>query len=163
VTAQLSNQLLAGGAGEESHNYVGVGDVGELGTLPGEAPDVIPEGFTRFLLATPEIPRVAEAHVGSLEVSLEHPHEIVLVVDLLRREILEPGSSSVGEEQGELSDDDPVIGGPSQLTRQAEIGEPKFGFGLAVVLGESRGRAKPSREYRFADSLTEDLRARRLG
>jgi hypothetical protein len=56
VTAQLSDQLLTGRAGEEGHNHVGVGDVGELGTLPGEAPDVIPEGFTRFLLATPEVP-----------------------------------------------------------------------------------------------------------
>jgi hypothetical protein len=163
VTAQLSDQLLAGGAGEEGHNHVGVGDVGELGTLPGEAPDVIPEGFTRFLLATPEVPRVAGAHVGPIKISLEHPHKIVPVVDLSRWEILEPGSGGVGEEQGELPNDDPVVGGPAQLTRQAEIGEPKFRFGFAVVLGESRGRAKPSREHRLTDSLAEDPRARRLG
>jgi hypothetical protein len=131
--------------------------------LPGETPDVIPEGFTRLLLAASEVPRVAGTHVGPLEISLEHPHEIVPVVDLSRRKILELGSSGVGEEQGELSDDDPVIGGPAQLTRQAEISEPKFGFGLAVVLGESRGRAKTNREYCLADSLTEDPRARRLG
>jgi hypothetical protein len=56
VTAQLSDQLFVGGSGEEGHNYVGVGDVGELGALPGETPDVIPEGFTRLLLATPEVP-----------------------------------------------------------------------------------------------------------
>jgi hypothetical protein len=66
--------------------------------LPGEASDVILEGFTWFLLATPEISRVAGAHVGPLEVSLEHPHEIVPVMDLLRREILKPGSSGVREE-----------------------------------------------------------------
>jgi hypothetical protein len=84
-------------------------------------------------------------------------------VDLSRQEILEPGSSGVGEEQGELSDDDPIVGGPAQLTRQVEIREPKFGFGFTVVLGESRGRAEPSREYRLVDSLTEDPRARRLG
>jgi hypothetical protein len=107
--------------------------------LPGEAPDVIPEGFTWFLLAALEVPRVAEAHVGPLEISLKHPYEIVPVVDLSRWEILEPGSGGVGEEQGELSNDEPVIGCPAQLTRQAEIGEPKFGFGFAAVLGESRG------------------------
>jgi hypothetical protein len=84
-------------------------------------------------------------------------------VDLPRREILEPGSSGVREEQGELSDDDSVVGGPTQLTRQAEISKPKFGLGFAVVLGESRGRAELSREYRLADSLTEDPRAQRLG
>jgi hypothetical protein len=84
-------------------------------------------------------------------------------MDLSRWKILEPGSSGVGEEQGELSDDDPVVGGSAQLTRQAEIGEPKFRFGFAVILGESRGRAKPSREYCLADCLTEDPRTRRLG
>jgi hypothetical protein len=102
-------------------------------------------------------------HVGPLEVSLEHPHEIVPVVDLSRWKILESGSSGVREEQGELSNDDPVVGGPAQLTCQAEISKPKFGFGFAVVLGESRGRAKPSREYYLADSLTEDPRTRGLG
>jgi hypothetical protein len=60
-------------------------------------------------------------------------------VDMSRWEILEPGSGGVTEEQGELSNDDPVVGGPAQLTRQAEIGEPKFGFRFAVILGESRG------------------------
>jgi hypothetical protein len=102
-------------------------------------------------------------HVGPLEISLEHPHEIIPVVDLLRRKILEPGSSGVGKEQGELSDDDPVVGGPAQLTRQAEISEPKFRFGLAVVLGESRGRAKPSQECCLMDSFNEDPRTQRLG
>jgi hypothetical protein len=86
-----------------------------------------------------EVPRVAGAHVGSLEVSLEHPDEVVPFVDLSRWEILEPGSSGVRQEQGELPDDDLVIGGPIQLTCQAEVSEPKFGFGLAVIIGKSHG------------------------
>jgi hypothetical protein len=61
-------------------------------------------------------------------------------MDLSRWEVLEPGSSGVRQEQGELSDDDPVVGGPTQLTCQAEVSEPKFGFGLTVILGKSRGR-----------------------
>jgi hypothetical protein len=56
VTAQLSDQLFAGGSEEEGHDHVRVGDVGELGAWPREAPDIIPEGFTRLLLATPEVP-----------------------------------------------------------------------------------------------------------
>jgi hypothetical protein len=50
------DQLFAGGAREEGHDNVEVGDVGELGVLLGEMPDVIPEGFTRLLLAASEIP-----------------------------------------------------------------------------------------------------------
>jgi hypothetical protein len=60
-------------------------------------------------------------------------------VDLSRWEVLEPGSSGVRHEQGELSNDDLVVGGPTQLTGQEEISEPKFGFGFAVILGKSRG------------------------
>jgi hypothetical protein len=60
-------------------------------------------------------------------------------VDLSRWEVLEPGSSDIRQEQGELSNDDPIVGGPTQLTGQAKVSEPKFGFGLAVILGKSRG------------------------
>jgi hypothetical protein len=144
AAAQLSAQLFAGGTREESHDDVGVGDVGELGALLGETPDVIPEGFTRLLFAASKIPRVAGAHVGSHEVPLEHSHEVVLVVDLLRWEVLELGSSGVRQEQGELSNDDPVVGGSTQLTSQAEVSEPKFEFGLAVILDKSRGGAELS-------------------
>jgi hypothetical protein len=56
VTAKLSNQLFAGGAREKGHDHVRVSDVGELGALPRETPDVIPEGLTRLLLATLEVP-----------------------------------------------------------------------------------------------------------
>jgi hypothetical protein len=50
------DQLFVGGTREEGHDDVGVGDVGELGALFGETPDVIPEGFTRLLFAASEIP-----------------------------------------------------------------------------------------------------------
>jgi hypothetical protein len=59
--------------------------------------------------------------------------------------------------------DDPVVGGPTQLTCQAEISEPKFGFGLAVILGESHGGAEPSWEYCFTNGLAKDPRTRWLG
>jgi hypothetical protein len=63
--------------------------------LLGETPDVIPEGFTWLLFAASEIPQVIGAYVGSLEVPLEHSHEVILVVDLSRWKVLEPGSSGV--------------------------------------------------------------------
>jgi hypothetical protein len=139
VVAQLLDQLFAGGTIEEGHGDVGVSNVGEFGALLGETLNVIPEGFTWLLFAASKIPRVAGAHVGSFEVPLEHSREVVLVMDLLRWEVLESGSSSIRQEQGELSNDDPVVGGPTQLIGQAEVSEPKFRFGLAVILGKSRG------------------------
>jgi hypothetical protein len=95
VAAQLPNKLLASGSREESHDDVGVGDVGKLGALFGETPDIITERLVRLLFTTPEVPRVAGAHIGPLEVPFEHSHQIVPVMDLSRWEILESCSSGV--------------------------------------------------------------------
>jgi hypothetical protein len=56
VMAKLSDQLFAGGAREEGHNHVGVGDVWKLSALSGETPDVISKRFTWLLLAASEVP-----------------------------------------------------------------------------------------------------------
>jgi hypothetical protein len=50
------DQLFAGGAGEEGHDDVRVGDVGKLGALFGETPDVVLEGFARLLFIASEVP-----------------------------------------------------------------------------------------------------------
>jgi hypothetical protein len=48
-----------------------------------------------------------------------------------------------------LSNDDPVVDGPTQLTSQAKVSEPKFGFGLTVILDKSRGGGtKPRVSFR---------------
>jgi hypothetical protein len=95
VAAQLSNQLLAGGSREKSHDDVRVGDVRKLGALFGETPDIVTEGLARLLFTAPEVPRVTGAHIGPLEVSLEYPLQVVLVMDLSRWKVLEPCSSGV--------------------------------------------------------------------
>jgi hypothetical protein len=61
-----------------------------------------------------------------------------------------------------LPDDDPVVGGPTQLTCQAEVSKPKFGFDLTIILGKSRGGGgvEPSREYCFTNGLAKDPRTR---
>jgi hypothetical protein len=41
--------------------------------------------------------------------------QVVLVGDLPRRQVLQPGSSGVGEEQGEVADDEVVIVRSTQL------------------------------------------------
>jgi hypothetical protein len=63
--------------------------------LFGETPDIVTKRLIRLLFTTPKVLRVAGAHVGPLEVPLEHSHQIIPVVDLSRWEILKPCSSGV--------------------------------------------------------------------
>jgi hypothetical protein len=63
--------------------------------LFGEMPDIVTEGLTRLLFTTPEVPRVSRAHVGPLEVPFEHSHQVIPILDLPRREVLEPRLSNV--------------------------------------------------------------------
>jgi hypothetical protein len=95
VATQLSDQLLAGGSREKSHDDIEVGDVGKLSALFGETPDIVIEGLVWLLFTAPEVPRVTGAHVGPLEVPFEHPLQVIPVVDLSRWEVLEPCLSGV--------------------------------------------------------------------
>jgi hypothetical protein len=83
------DQFFAGGPRKEGHDDVGVGDIRKLDALFRETPDIVTERLVWLLFTTPEIPRVAWAHVGPLEVPFEHSRKVVPVVDPPRR-----GSSS---------------------------------------------------------------------
>jgi hypothetical protein len=109
LVTQLAHQVAASGAGEERADDIRVGDVGQLGALLRKPPDVVPQGFPWLLAAASEIPGVPRAHVCALEVSSEGFDQIVPVGDLCRRQMLQPGSGGVGEEQGEVADDEVVI------------------------------------------------------
>jgi hypothetical protein len=109
LATQLAHQVAASGAGEERADDIRVGDVGQLGALLQKPPDVVPQGFPWLLAAASKIPGVPRAHVCALEVSSEGFDQIVLVGDLRRRQMLQPGSGGVGEEQGEVADDKVVI------------------------------------------------------
>jgi hypothetical protein len=109
LATQLAHQVAASGAGEERTDDIRVGDVGQLGALLRKPPDVVPQGFPWLLAAASEIPGVPRAHVCALEVSSEGFDQIVPVGDLRRRQMLQPGSGGVGEEQGEVADDEVVI------------------------------------------------------
>jgi hypothetical protein len=56
AAAQLSDQLFAGGTREEGHDDIRVGDVGKLGALFGEMPDVVLEGLVQLLFVASEVP-----------------------------------------------------------------------------------------------------------
>jgi hypothetical protein len=102
LATQLAHQVAAGGAGEERADDIRVGDVGQIGALLRESPDVVPERLSRLLAAASEIPGVPRAHVRALEVAGEGLDQVIPVGDLPRRQMLQPGSSGVGEEQGGL-------------------------------------------------------------
>jgi hypothetical protein len=94
-------------------------------------------------------------HVRALEISHERADQVVPVVDLAGRQVLEPRTCRVGEVQGEVADDSLVAGGSAQLTRQAVVVEPHTGVRLPVVLDDRRGLAEVLGEGRHADLPAE--------
>jgi hypothetical protein len=109
LATQFAHQVTASGAGEERADDIRVGDVGKLDALLRKSPDILPQGFPWLLAAASEIPGLPRAHGCALEVSSEGFDQIVLVGDLRRRQMLQPGSGGVGEEHGEVADDEVVI------------------------------------------------------
>jgi hypothetical protein len=106
---QLAHQVARSGAGEERADDIWVGDVGQLSALFRKSQDVVLQGFSRLLAAASEIPGVPRAHVCALEVADEGFYQVVPVGDMRRRQMLQLGSGDVGEEQGEVADDEVVI------------------------------------------------------
>ena len=62
------HQGLAGGPRQEGSHNVGIGDIGQLVSLPGEAPDVLTMSFSRLLSVVFEIPQVPKTRVGAVKV-----------------------------------------------------------------------------------------------
>ena len=83
LTSQLVNQGLAGGPKQESSYDIGIGDIGQLVALPGEAPDVPMKGFFSLLLTVFEIPWVPRTHVYALEVSHEDLFQVRPTLDFV--------------------------------------------------------------------------------
>jgi hypothetical protein len=124
LATQFAHQVAESGAGKERRNDIRVGDVGQLGALLRKSPDVLPQGFPWLLAAASEIPRVPRVHVCALEVSSKGFDQVVPVGDLRRRQM--PGSGGVGEEQGEVVDDEVVIVRSTQLVGQPVVRKPQF-------------------------------------
>jgi hypothetical protein len=123
LSTQLAHQVAAGGAGEERADDIRIDDVGQLSALLRESPDVVPERLSRLLAAASKVPRVSRAHVRALEIAGEGLDQVVPVGDLPRRQVFQPGASGVGEEQGEVADDEVVIVRSTQLAGQPVVCE----------------------------------------
>jgi hypothetical protein len=96
-------------------------------------------------------------HIHALEVPHEGADQVVLVVDLAGRQVLEPRSSRVCEVQRQVADDDLIGGGSVQLACQAIVVEPHMRVRLPLVLVDRRGLAEALRETHRADPPTEHV------
>jgi hypothetical protein len=72
--------------------------------------------------------------------------------------MLQPGSGGVGEEQGEVADDEVVIIRSTQLAGQPVVREPQFRPCLPRVLGDGSRGLEPGRERRPSYGPAESLR-----
>jgi hypothetical protein len=97
-------------------------------------------------------------HVRALEIAGEGLDQVVPVGDLPRGQVLQPGASGVGEEQGEVADDEVVIVRPTQLAGQPLVREPQFQSRLPRVLCDSSRGSEPGRERRPSYGAAESLR-----
>src|SRR6187455_4275 len=158
LATQLAHQVAASGAGEERADDIRVGDVGQIGALLRESPDVVPERLPRLLPAASKVPGVPGAHVCALEIASEGLDQVVPVGNLPWRQVLQPGASGVGEEQGEVTDDEVVIVRSTQLAGQPVVCEPQFRSRLPRVLCDSSRGSEPGRERRPSDGSAEGLR-----
>jgi hypothetical protein len=158
LATQLAHQVATSGASEESADDIRVGDVGLLGALLRKLLDVVPEGLSRLLAVASEISGVPRAHICALEVAGEGFDQVVLVGDLRRRQMLQPGSGGVGEEQGKVMDDEVVIVRPTQLAGQLVVREPQFWLRLPRVLGDGSRGSEPGRERRPSYGPVESSR-----
>jgi hypothetical protein len=72
--------------------------------------------------------------------------------------MLQPGPSSVGEEEREVADDEVVVVRPSQLACQLVVRKPQLWPCLPRVLGDGSRGPEPSRERRPSYGPTEGSR-----
>jgi hypothetical protein len=97
-------------------------------------------------------------HVCALEVAGEGFDQVVPAGDLRRRQMLQPGPGGVGEEQGEVADDEVVVIRSTQLAGQPVIREPQFRPCFPRVLGEGSRGSEPGREQHPSYGPAKSLR-----
>jgi hypothetical protein len=143
---ELVHEVPAGRTLEEGVHDLGLGDTRELRIALGEAPYEVLERLAGLLGARAQVPGVPRAYVGALEVPHEGANQVVLVVDLAGRQLLEPRPRRIGDVQWQVADDDLVGGGSAQLARQTIVIEPYTGSVSPVYLSIDVGWRKRCRK-----------------
>jgi hypothetical protein len=163
LAVQFAHQVAASGVSEEHSDDIRVSDVGQLSALLRKLPDVLSQGFPWLLAASSEVPGVPRAHIRALKVSSEGLDQVVPVGDLRRRQTLQPGPGGVGEEQGEVADDEVVVVRSSQLAGQPIVRKPQLRPCFPRVLGDGSWGPEPGRERRPSYGPAEGLWTRWFG
>jgi hypothetical protein len=99
---ELAHEVPARGSLEEGMHDFGLRHAWELRAALGKASYEVAERLTGLLSACAQIPGVSRAHVRALEVPHEGADQVVPVVDLAGRQVLEPRPPRVAEVQGRL-------------------------------------------------------------
>jgi hypothetical protein len=81
------DELFIGGSREKGPDNIGVSHIGQLGALPGEAPNVLMESFIWLLVAAPKVLGVTRADISTLEAPYKNLHEVGPVVDVTGRKM----------------------------------------------------------------------------
>jgi hypothetical protein len=83
-------------SGPEHRDDIGVSHPRKLMTLPGEALNVISQGFARLLPATLQVPGFARMHIHALEVAGEDLLEILQAIDDVSQQMIQSSPNRVG-------------------------------------------------------------------
>jgi hypothetical protein len=102
-------------------------------SLPGESPNIILEGVTQLLPATLQILGVVGLHVCALEVASEDLLEILLAINHVSRQVVQPSSSPIGQVNGEELDDEEVIIHPACPARDVLVLQPNARVCLTIL------------------------------
>jgi hypothetical protein len=102
------HQGSIGHARPERRYNVGVADLGEFMAFLRKTSDVVPYGLPLFLPATLQIRGVFGPHICVLEIAGKNLLEILLAIDRVSGQVIEPSSGRVSQIDGEKLNDKQV-------------------------------------------------------
>lgn len=138
LVPQLEDKILGGCPRQEGAHNVSFNDVRQLVALPREAPNILSEGFTRFLLTVLQVPGVARAGICPLEVADENVPQDGPSVDQVRGKVLKIVHVESTRYSGRLR-----MMGPSRMACKAVILWRKAGIRNCRRRTETLGKTAP--------------------
>jgi hypothetical protein len=94
-------------------------------------------------------------HVRALEIAGEDLPEIVLAIDDVSRQMIQPGPGGVSQVDGEELDDEMVVVHPARLASKAVVLQPDTGVSFTIVLDDTTRHSKMLWEASVAHGTSE--------